>query len=335
MWLSLKNYLCHLLSRPLAWRPLLAVYYLTYACPFRCPFCSDGAGTPYPALRSPVLDAPRILELLRRVRAHCDYLVLTGGEPTTHPAFGELLQGLGAVGFDGVVLTTRGPGLEPHLAAVDAAVRYLVFSLDTLDPAKGDRWLGAAPGTHARGLAAIEAAARRPGRRYEILISSVATPDNLADLHDVYRYARDRGYRFAVCPQLVGVKAHAVLAGNPEYRRLFNHLIAEKRAGRAINGSPLYLEYLRDLRKFTCRPSTVLAIAPTGDVFYPCLELGSVAGNLLDTPDLHAIRAAGRRRFGPEPSCDNRCHSACALGFALILNHPLRGIGFQVPGFRF
>jgi hypothetical protein len=25
------------------WRPLLAVYYLTYSCDFRCPYCSDGA----------------------------------------------------------------------------------------------------------------------------------------------------------------------------------------------------------------------------------------------------------------------------------------------------
>ena len=32
--------------------------------------------------------------------------------------------------------------------------------------------------------------------------------------------------------------------------------------------------------------------------------------------------ADGRRRFGPEPRCDTRCHSACALSFALIVDEP-------------
>jgi MoaA/NifB/PqqE/SkfB family radical SAM enzyme len=31
----------------LKWRPILGVYYLTYACEFRCPYCCDGSGTPY------------------------------------------------------------------------------------------------------------------------------------------------------------------------------------------------------------------------------------------------------------------------------------------------
>jgi hypothetical protein len=84
-----------------------------------------------------------------------------------------------------------------------------------------------------------------------------------------------------------------------------------------------YLEHLRDLRKFKCRPFTMLVVSPLGEVFYPCLELGNYAGNLFAEPNLHRLRQAGRERFGPPPQCGRQCHSACALGFARLLENPL------------
>lgn len=324
MWRSVHNYLRHAVSRrPEGWYPLLAVYYLTYACDFRCPYCSDGAGQPYWKLRSPVLRQQRLLELLRHVRRHSDYLVLTGGEPLRHPDFAYLLDRLPELRFDGVVLTTIGHGLAPHLELVNRAVRYLVFSLETLDHGKADGYFGKGPGALAEILQTIERARQLPGRRYEMIISAVATPDNLDDLFEVFDFARQRGYRFALCPQLQGVHPHPDLRGHPTYRRLLDHLIESKRRGEPVNGSVAYLEHMRDLREFSCRPSTVLAIAPTGDVFYPCLERGNVAGNLLETPDLHALRRRGEELHGAEPSCGNQCQSACALGFSLILEQPL------------
>lgn len=325
MWRSVRNLLAHALApEPERWRPLLAVYYLTYACDFRCPYCSDGAQHPYHALRSRILRGEELLELLAHLRRATDFLVLTGGEPTRHPDFAYLMERLPALHFDGVVLTTNGHTLGPHLAAVVRAVSHLVFSLDTLDAAKADACYGVGPGALARILTNLESAlplARRAG--CEVVISAVATPENLEDLHAVYDFARARGLRFALCPQLVGVKPHPDLRGNPRYRALYNRLIAEKRAGRKIQGSIPYLEHMRDLREFRCRPSTLVAVTPTGDVFYPCLELGQIAGNLLATPDLDALRIAGRATFGPDPRCDNRCHSACALGFAMLFEHPL------------
>ncbi|MBI5480437.1 MAG: hypothetical protein HY906_16355 [Deltaproteobacteria bacterium] len=37
---------------------------------------------------------------------------------------------------------------------------------------------------------------------------------------------------------------------------------------------------------------------------------------------LHAIRWRAQGRLGPQPRCDTRCHSACALGFSLLLEDP-------------
>jgi len=317
------SYLSHLL-RPDSkkWRPVLSVYYLTYACDFRCPYCSDGSGTPYFRLRSPVLSAERVLDLCGIIRRHCEYLVLTGGEPLQHPEYADVLCRLPALRFRGVILTTNGYHLDQALPAVARSVTELVVSLQTMDSAKADIEYGRS-GAHQQILANIERAACYPGRKYQIIISSVATPDNLEDLHSVYQFAHDRGFRLAVCPQLVGVKAHHALDHNPEYRKLFDFLITAKKNGARIQGTVDYLAYLRDLKKFKCRPFTMLVVGPTGEVYYPCLELGHHAGNLLEEPDLHRIREMGHDRFGPQPDCGTQCHSACALGFARILANPL------------
>lgn len=319
---SVANWCRQLAARPpTGWYPLLAVQYLTYACDFACPYCSDGEGNPYPRLQSPILPASTMLELLRRIRGHCDFLVLTGGEPLLYPDVDEVLAGLPGLGFDGVVFTTNGHDLHEHLDAVAASVTYLVVSLETLDHEKADRIFGRGPGTLARILDNLERAASRPGRGYEIIVSAVATPEVLDDLPAVYAWSVARGFRFALCPQLVGVKAHPDLAGNPAYRRIYDLLIEGKRRGEPVNGTVAYLQHMRDLTKFDCRASTVLAVDPQGHVFYPCLERGRTAGSLLDH-DLHELRRMGRRDHGPEPVCDNRCHSACALSLSLSLNRP-------------
>jgi MoaA/NifB/PqqE/SkfB family radical SAM enzyme len=316
-------YLYHLLvDSPRKWHPLIGFYYLTYACRFRCPYCSDGSGRPYHKLISPVLAADRVLALLRVLRRHCDHLVLTGGEPLEHPEFAQVMQGLPALRFRKVLLTTNGDGLGTSLPAVAGAVDELIFSLDTLDAAKADDWYGLGRGTLARILGEIEQAARHPRRRFTIIISSVVTPHNIADLYEVYEYCRQRGFRLAACPQLVGVHAHAALWDNPAYREFYDFLITEKRRAGHVQGTVGYLECLRDLRPFQCRPFTMLVVSPTGDVFYPCLEIGHVAGNLFEETDLHRLRRQGYARFGPQPNCGNQCHSACAAGFASLLSNP-------------
>ena len=304
----------------------MGVYYLTYACAFRCPHCSDGSGVPYPRLMSPTLSASRVHELFRILRGKCDYLVITGGEPLQHPEFVQVIQGIKPFKFRGVILTTNGYELEPVLPVVAKSVDHLVISLQTMNSAVADRWYGYGAGVHQRVLENIERAAGFPGRRFDIIISSVVTPENIEALYAIYDYAQRKGFRLAACPQLVGVKAHEALAGHPAYRRFYDFLIAEKKRGGRIQGTVDYLEYMRDLRKFRCHPFTMVTVSPTGDVFYPCLEIGRVAGNLLNEPDLHRLRRAGLEAHGPQPVCGAQCHSACALGFSRLLENPFSAV---------
>jgi hypothetical protein len=72
-------------GRAAGWHPLLAVYYLTYRCTFRCPYCSDGHQKPYWAQPERTPTAEQALAILTTMRRWCDRLVVTGGEPLQHP----------------------------------------------------------------------------------------------------------------------------------------------------------------------------------------------------------------------------------------------------------
>ncbi len=224
--------------------------------------------------------------------------------------------------FKEVILTTNGYEVEQHLPVIAQTVTSLVISLNTLDTPKGAQLLGQTSEVFEKVLANINLADQYKSKRCKIHISSVVTPDNINDLYDVYQFAKARGLIFAACPQLVGVKPHASLVNSKAYTDFFDFLIAEKKQGHKIFGTVKYLENMRSLRKFKCHPFTMLVVSPIGDVYYPCLEIGHIAGNLLTTQNLNNIRQDGANRFGPQPNCGNQCHSACALGFSTILEHP-------------
>lgn len=316
------KYLHHLwFDNPKKWYPLTAFYYLTYACDFRCPYCSDGSGTPYHELSQEILPGRTVIKLLKVIRQQSDSLFITGGEPLNHPDFSYVIEHIGALKFKKVILTTNGYRVDSYLDIIAKSVQILSFSLDTLNHDKADTYFGVGKGTLAKILTNIELATHYKG--YRISISSVVTPNNIEDLYDVYHYTQEHGFLFAATPQLVGVKVPKALINCTRYQKFYNFLIRERRKGRKIFGSITYLEYMRDLPKFICHPFTMLVVSPVGDVFYPCLEIGHFAGNLLKNADLHQIRQTGEQQFGPQPQCDTRCHSACALAFSIALHQPL------------
>jgi MoaA/NifB/PqqE/SkfB family radical SAM enzyme len=240
---------------------------------------------------------------------------------------GTVLEGLPALGYKTVALNTNGDEVARFLPAIASSVHRLVFSLDTLNADKADAWFGRGSGTLQRILENIETAASYPGRSYEIVISAVVTPNNIEDLYDVFEYARSRGFVLAVCPELQGVRAPEELRQSEEYRGLFDFLIGQKKKGASIFGSRLYLEHMRDFRDFRCHPFTLLTVSPRGEIYYPCLEIGHRAANILEQPDLHGRRVAAQGAFGAPPACRSQCHSACSLGFSLMIEKPLSMIG--------
>lgn len=302
------------------WLPLAAVYYLTYNCPLRCAYCSDGTGAPYYSLSEEARPLSEIKRILTAIRKSCPTLILTGGEPACHPEFVEVLGVVKELDFDEVILTTKGDSLEGLDEALNGCVTRLVLSVDTLDPGKAAELCGGS--VLEKTLQRIKHLAALPGRRFEIYVSSVVGTFNLDDLPQVSEFAEKAGVWYAAQPQLRGVKAPEALLSDGRYRGFYDYLIRKKRAGARIFGPVKYLELLRDFEKFECYPFTMLVVAPGGEVFYPCLEIGHKLGKIQDAPDADALRREGMLRYGNKPLCDNRCHSACAAEYAVFMRHP-------------
>jgi len=300
------------------WYPFLAVYYLTYRCDFRCPYCSDGLGIPYWKQSTANEPLSNVLHVLKRIRESCHSLEITGGEPLLYSEVDQVLAALPSLRFHETILTTNGFHLDRHWDAVDANLSTLVVSVDTLEAVRFDAWAGVGAGAFEHVLGNIKRAALG---RPQLVLSAVATPENIADLYAVYELSQSLGALFACYPQLCGVKVPEALRTSSAYREFMQFLVLEKNKGRGIQATSKSLEWMRDLSLFECHPFTLVAVAPSGDVYYPCLEIGHRAGNILQN-SLHEIRTFGQNNFGPKPSCGNQCHSACALGFASILKHP-------------
>ena len=316
------------------WYPLLGIYYLTHQCNFHCPYCSNGRGTPYHEL-SPGINSSRevALRILEKIRSYVDHLVITGGEPLEHPAAESILKELGTFNFKTISLNTNGFKLDTFLPAIASNLSTLIVSLDTLNETKADAWSGLGSGTLQKILANIKKAASYPGRKYHIMISSVITPKNMDDLYEVYRYTADNGFFLAVCPALQGRIPHPKLIENDSYQRLLTFLIQEKKKGGKIFGSINYLQHMQAFKAFTCHPFSILAVNPSGDILYPCLEIGHHAGSILENESLHLLRHQAEQKYGPAPKCQDCCYSACALGFSLAIEHPWKEVSSRLFGF--
>ncbi|MCW5203559.1 radical SAM protein [Desulfobulbus sp. US4] len=174
------------------WYPIAAVYYLTYRCAFRCGYCSDGNGTPYYALADEEVAGEHAFAVIQKIRKYADCLILTGGEPLSFPDLEYVLERLPELAFKEVVFTTNGHHLQHHLDSVAQAVTHLIVSVDTMNPVKADELTGMPTGTFQTILANLEGAKNKEKKRYTIYISSVATPDNLEDLREVYEFAKKK-----------------------------------------------------------------------------------------------------------------------------------------------
>ena len=96
-------------------KPLGCAWYLTGVCNYDCPYCYDQAKPQvHPSIR--MADVAGVFGALQEARGPLE-IALTGGEPTLHPAFGDILAYLSGAGHDLVISTNLSCGPEPFLEA--------------------------------------------------------------------------------------------------------------------------------------------------------------------------------------------------------------------------
>lgn len=320
-----NNYACNLLSvalRRQPIRPLLFSYYVTHRCDLNCAYCSDGDGRRFKDDPVPELSLPDVKRLLAILRSAADTLDITGGEPMVREDLEEILAYARRIGFR-TVLNTKGIGLEdrPKLLRFTDVI---VLSVDSLDPGTLAQLIGRDRATAEGILSSLEfAISNRAETGTKVVISAVATPDNLKEVARVFRLAMEQRLGFQLSPEILGTQPNPGLRGNACYERLMDDVLAAKRSERGILGIRPYLVGIRDFNNFPCHPLLMPVIRPDGRMYYPCLESKQAEVSLLSAGSYWKALKWARESAGDIPKCGNCCHIFCHMALSLLQRHPL------------
>jgi MoaA/NifB/PqqE/SkfB family radical SAM enzyme len=293
-----------LLKRTRVVEPLSAVFYVTHRCNLACHYCTQK----YPDVLSHEVSTEKTVELLRILRPQVGSLYITGGEPLVRADLEEILRAACELGY-WTILHTNGVLLDRREKLLDY-IQSLVISLDSMNEGRFDSITQSAPGTTRRiidNIVHYGRIIRSSGR--PMTLNCVVDARNIEDVYQVIDFCRQHDFIFSCCSALKNDLTPYELLANERYRRLVEHIIESKRWKRLkINGSAEELEYILGFKDFRCYPTLFARIYPNGDVYYPCVPLKTVGGNLFETPSLKEIYRRGREKYGEIPDCRGRCH---------------------------
>ncbi len=251
-------------------------YYLTFACNLRCRHCyvSDRLGDGEHAA------VPLVLGRLAWAYAQgARQVVFLGGEPTLHPAYGDLLQAAGRIGYQRLVVDTNGAAGDPLPEHFDLHDRLSIrFGFESIDE-EGDLLRG--PGVFQQALRCLRRAVAKGVRTevtYTLHARNAVNLDRVVDLF-ANEGVQELNFHFAS------------LAGNgstPSWLELDPAMILQVQQELAFlcRSGPIPLRYPRLLvprgewvaqleEGMNCRRAhdQVLLILPQGEVYHCPLEI--------------------------------------------------------------
>ncbi|MBN1260137.1 MAG: radical SAM protein [Anaerolineae bacterium] len=178
---------CHTRDLNLRWEGnalAFAFLELTPACNNHCVGCSNVfSNTRLP----PPLSGQQWRELIARLEPHVGWLKLTGGEPTLHPAFEELIDYLGRVQVSFRLLTNGRWENRPRtlrVLAANTALESLLISLHGPD-AESHEAFTQTPGSFVDAVVTIQDAVRAG---LVVALSTVLTAHNWQRVEEMVQY---------------------------------------------------------------------------------------------------------------------------------------------------
>lgn len=310
-------------------KPMIAGFYATMKCNFRCTYCDDGSGLMYPDIPEQRLSTAKTIEVLEILRRAAPGLGVTGGEATVRGDIEEIFENIGRLGFCPVSLNTNAFLLDRHLPVLHH-LDYLLISLDSVDEGRSDDLIdlriGGQTARVKRNIQLAKEYRRENKLKFDIIINSVIFPETIDDAWDVFEFCTKNDIYWTPMPYIVGKYPNPGLVDNPRWQQLIDELLRAKRKGARVFGTMETLRTIRDFKRYECYPTTHPIVYPHGDMFYPCAPLNLLAGNLLEIGDYYKAMEIGERRHGPIPYCDARCHIACHTEGSIGISHPEEGV---------
>lgn len=303
--------------------PLLPTLYVTPLCNLRCSYCEDFGAHRNAEYRDQTLSADKVKRLIDILADECDLLYVTGGEPTMRPDLPELLAHARARGLRHLAMNTNAVTLREHGEILDL-VDNLIISLDDLDAGRWDSSLAGDPERVARLLDNVRwAAGEQKTRRFTLTVTCVVTPGRVAAARRVRDFVYALGAQFSAQHLSVDRVPSAALTVDPEYVAFMRELLADKRAGRGVSGSELYLARPGAAATVGCTPTAAPHVDWMGRLAYPCRELPNhVMVDLLAAGSVRQALRDGARLWGPPPKDCRRCGERCYVEISTLVRHP-------------
>ena len=280
--------------------PRVAIYYVTAQCNLNCAYCEDFGARRNPQNQGP-LPLEQVLKILRVIRSGMAALMLTGGEPFTHPEIDEIiLRAKKELKFRELTVISNGFLLPQHEAALPAVDR-LIVSLDSVDPQLWSQTIGVPP----------------------------ASAETIPGVEALLEFCRQNKLWLSVSPQSYNNWPRYELTVSAAYRALIEKLIRLKRHGAPILGSNAYLRTLAAFEPYDCAPTLVPRIYPNGELSYPCRPLekaengqGGRAVNLLNVSNWDEAWSAVYETYGQPPRTCHSCFQQCYAEPSLMQANP-------------
>jgi len=304
-----------------AYYPITCCYLVTYRCDLRCGYCLENDRVRAPADE---LDTEGALKTLAGIRACCDVVDISGGEPLLRQDLAELLAGARRLGFSEIVINTNAIHLPQDLRFL-SSVHRVVVGLDAVREEAFCRITGGTTHQFQIQMANLErllAAQNEQG--YDLNACIVLLDGELAEAERALDWCFERGMMVSVSPHVDGLTVHEGLRRDPSYRKVTDRLVQLRRRGGPLLGSVAYHEGIRDLSPFDCVPMANLTVSPLGELFWPCGEIQHRGPSFVEGRPYREMVDEARRRFGPMPRCRDRCHFSCRLPLSTVIHGPWR-----------
>ncbi len=170
--------------------PFLVVWNFTNACNLKCKHCYQSAG-PNPSPGE--LSLEEKIEVVKQVdEMGIPVIALSGGEPTIHPDFIPIVEEGARKGIYMAVATNgiRFANEDFARRAIQAGLRYVEISLDSVDPSKHDEFRGV-EGAWERAVKGIKNVVRFGGRKVSTGIAMTVTRLNKNEIREMVRLGEE------------------------------------------------------------------------------------------------------------------------------------------------
>lgn len=263
--------------------PVLALpvaYYLelTPACNSQCPGCGNVYANERTSL-SPSLDEKGWRDLIVRLASHAHQFKLTGGEPTLHPAFAEIVHTVEDCDIP-FTLFTNGRWSRPdtllRLLRDTATCEGLLVSLHGPDAATHEAFCGV-PGSFDETVSNIR---RATDAGMDVATSIVITNSNWNRIEETLDLALSLGAKHVVCNRFIGVPTADVSPIQAQLRTAIATIESLRAAGHPIRFGNCIPQCFEASSSRGCTAgSTFATIDPWGRM-RPCNHAPLVAGDL-------------------------------------------------------